>query len=211
MKLFALAFAGVTALLSSSSGAQAPLVEVCKDIVRQVADSQQAKARSLAMVDIDPAKVSLRQLRAIIGEPGSVSSTLLIRNLYTVSWLLGPIRGVTYATEQCKDLGLNKTLLDLFSPALRAEFLSSTYTIDEDARPISILITSAFTGAVRGLRITDPESKIIDLGSRAGFKPSTDRNCIQIDASWEVRWNLDGDPQNHYIEIRDRGYILLPN
>jgi hypothetical protein len=147
----------------------------------------------------------------MLGESGMVSSNSSVRNRRTVYWLVGPIGGLEYASEHCKDWGPTPSK-SLFSSAFQADFLSSSDAIDETARPISLEISAPFGGAVRGLRVTDPESRIVESGARAGFKPSTGSpNSIKLDGSWEVRWNLDKDPQKRqYIEIRAIGYVLIP-
>jgi hypothetical protein len=194
-----------------SAGAQTVSLEVCKAEVRRAAESQKAKGQALASVDIDPSKTSLKQLRAILGEDGMVSSNASVRNRRTIYWLLGPLGSVEYATEHCKDWGPTPSK-SLFSSAVQADFLSSTDAVDENARPISIEINAPFAGSIRGLKVTDPESRIIELGTRAGFRPSAGPpNSVKLDGNWEVRWNLDRDPQKRqYIEIRALGYALMP-
>jgi len=206
----------------------------CEQAVRAAGAEQKMKGESLANVDIDPANITLAELRTIFGDTGFVRSYLAVissggavHNTRMVYWVLGPVGGVENALEHCLDTIGPTPRGRFFSAAVAARFLSPTDDIPNDARPIAIRIERPFAGSVRGLRVmdteskiigsvrslrvTDAESKIIDLGNRAGFELNLPGvsigRSISIGGGWEAEWNMNGSPQERpYIELRALSY-----
>jgi hypothetical protein len=170
--------------------------------------TQARAAHAQALVHLASAqltgKMSLRDLRQALGEPGEgMEAPEGVKNAWRIDWLKGPIDDVDDFARSCRGYPEDDPTAQKYlkwSGAVQAVFPVEPGKAPSDgALPVQIKIVAPFPGRLLGLRIGDADES---LKKRSGYAETNGVGAVTL-RDWNVRWTTKDGHIEGWIRADD--------
>ncbi len=144
----------------------------------------------MAALDIDPAKVTLRDLRGLFGGPGDTAATRSPRNAVTVHWFTGLGRWLHWP-DSCQRAPASSFFADVRLIKATFVMVPSNAALTDSATPWIVQLADAdprVPAAIAGIRLGDSLNAVREHAARLKGTFDSMQAGIRISPGLWVKW-----------------------